>query len=57
VYILTLPSNSIIFNIYLLLYCFLTDLFVGLLVYCFAFSALTLLVGRHEEHPACKIER
>jgi len=20
----------------------------------FAFSALTLLVGRHEEHPACK---
>jgi len=21
---------------------------------CFAFSALTLLVGNHEEHPACK---
>jgi len=21
---------------------------------CFAFSALTLLVGRQEEHPACK---
>jgi len=23
-------------------------------VLCFAFSALTLLVGRQEEHPACK---
>jgi len=23
-------------------------------VYCFAFSALTLLVGRQEGHPACK---
>jgi len=23
-------------------------------VYCVAFSALTLLVGRHEGHPACK---
>jgi len=22
--------------------------------YCFAFSALTLLVGRQEGHPACK---
>jgi len=23
-------------------------------MYCFAFSALTLLVGRQEGHPACK---
>jgi len=23
-------------------------------MYVFAFSALTLLVGRQEEHPACK---
>ena len=32
----------------LLLYCLAAHLLV------FAFSALTLLVGRQEEHPACK---
>jgi len=25
-----------------------------LLLYCFAFSALTLQVGRQKEHPSCK---
>jgi len=30
------------------------SLFVSLSSYSFAFSALTLLVGRQEEHPACK---
>jgi len=25
-----------------------------MIVHCFAFSALTLLVGRQEGHPACK---
>jgi len=25
-----------------------------MVLYSFAFSALTLLVGRQEEHPACK---
>jgi len=32
-------------------------LFVNVLLiffFCFAFSALTLLVGRQEEHPVCK---
>jgi len=27
---------------------------MGYVCLCFAFSALTLLVGRQEEHPACK---
>jgi len=30
------------------------SLFVSLSSYSFAFSALTLLVGWQEEHPACK---
>jgi len=37
--------------VYLLTY-LLTYLLMVL--YSFAFSALTLLVGRQEEHPACK---
>jgi len=31
-----------------------TNNFTYLLTYLFAFSALTLLVGRQEGHPACK---
>jgi len=29
-------------------------IFVVLIFLCFAFCALTLLVGRQEGHPACK---
>ena len=29
-------------------------LFMSIFMSCFAFSALTLLVGRQEGHPACK---
>jgi len=29
-------------------------LITGMSMDIFAFSALTLLVGHHEEHPACK---
>jgi len=34
--------------------CFLLLFHVIILVYLVAFRALTLLVGRQEEHPACK---
>ena len=36
-----------------MLYCFIDEIIVWLLLCC-AFSALTLLVGRQEGHPACK---
>jgi len=31
-----------------------SHLFSVLRGYCFAFSALTVLLGRQEEHPSCK---
>jgi len=33
---------------------FITAIYVLILIYVFAFSALTLLVGRQEEYPPCK---
>ena len=37
-----------------LTYCIEVKLIVAALLLLFAFSALTLLVGRQEGHPACK---
>ena len=55
---LTLPPSeslkcTLIF-LTLVLVCLLTYLFDPFQWYIFAFSALMLLVGRQEEHPACK---
>jgi len=55
---LTLPPSeslkcTLIF-LTLVLVCLLTYLFDPFQWYIFAFSALTLLVGRQEGHPACK---
>jgi len=33
---------------------FYLTVYVLITAYCFAFSALTLLVGQQEGHPACK---
>jgi len=53
------PSLSLLFIpfcIYFILFCLVGCLFTYLLTYVLAhpFSALTLLVGRQEGHPACK---
>ena len=37
-----------------LLGCYISDWLILALMGIFAFSALTLLVGRQEGHPACK---
>jgi len=34
--------------------CGIPAIIISVIMYMFAFSALTLLVGHQEEHPACK---
>ena len=49
-----LLENFIISNVIFARQAIFSTLYIGLTSHSYAFSALTLLVGRQEGHPACK---